>query len=127
MTAKDAIKLALDNNHSMFIMFLADLGDADLLVRPVPGANHIAWQVGHLIVSEVKISGAVGSTETPLPSGFVERHSKPGGWAWPSGTLNAPLGGKQPRFFCRKGTHPSLEESNMSRITQHVRKKRTKT
>jgi len=38
--------------------YLGDLSDADLLVRPVPNANHIAWQLGHLISSEKHLLGS---------------------------------------------------------------------
>ncbi len=57
---------------------LADLSDADLLVRPVPGANHIAWQFGHLIVSEMHmVSECVPGAKYPeLPAGFAEQHKK---------------------------------------------------
>jgi len=34
---------------------LVDFTDADMLVRPVPGANHAAWQLTHLIASEVQM------------------------------------------------------------------------
>ena len=54
MTAKDVLKNALKSNHEILSMYLSDLSDADLLVRPAPGANHIAWQLGHLIYSERK-------------------------------------------------------------------------
>src|SRR5678816_3939499 len=52
MNAKDAIKYALESTHNMVTMYLGDLSDADLLVRPAPGANHIAWQLGQLIAAE---------------------------------------------------------------------------
>ena len=32
--------------------YLGDLTDAELMVRAVPGINHIAWQLGHIISSE---------------------------------------------------------------------------
>jgi hypothetical protein len=68
---------------------LGDLSDADLLVRPVEGANHIAWQIGHLIVSEQRIGGHLpGATLPELPAGFAEKHANnpsaqnaPGGFA----------------------------------------------
>src|SRR5207249_4210862 len=51
--------------------------DADLLVRPVPGANHIAWQLGHLIASERGLAKQVpGTSYPPFPAGFEERHAK---------------------------------------------------
>ena len=54
-------------------MYLADLSDADLLVRPVPGANHIAWQLGHLIGAEVELLQAIcrARSAPELPAGFA--------------------------------------------------------
>jgi DinB superfamily len=78
MTAKDAIKTALTGTQQMLGWYLSDLSDADLLVRPVPGANHLAWQLGHLVASECSlISPSVpGATYPELPAGFGERHNK---------------------------------------------------
>src|SRR5207253_8260794 len=33
-------------------MYLCDLSDKDLTVRPVPSANNIAWQLAHLCTAE---------------------------------------------------------------------------
>jgi uncharacterized damage-inducible protein DinB len=78
MTGKDAIKYALQSTHGMVGMYLSDLSDADLLVRPVPGANHIAWQLGHLIVAEPHLLSAylTGAQWPKLPPGFAEKHTK---------------------------------------------------
>ena len=71
MQAKDVIKLALKSNQDMLNGFLADLSDQDLAVRPVPGANTIAWQLGHLISSESGIGAIIASAKYPeLPAGF---------------------------------------------------------
>jgi hypothetical protein len=75
--AKDAIKLALNSTQKLLEWYVSDLSDADLLVRPVPNANHIAWQLGHVISGEPFLV----RTELPdaaypdLPAGFAERHS----------------------------------------------------
>jgi hypothetical protein len=78
MKAQDAIRTALTSTKHMANMFLQDLSDADLLVRPVPNANHIAWQLGHLIMSEAGMSRAylpdAGYPE--LPPGFAEQHNQ---------------------------------------------------
>jgi len=75
--AKDAIKSALNSTQNMLGMYLADLSDADLLVRPAPGANHIAWQLGHLINSEGRFLGTLPGAQVPaLPAGFAEAHNK---------------------------------------------------
>jgi hypothetical protein len=57
--------------------YLADLTDAELLVRPVPGANHIAWQWGHLIASEAYLVGQVSPAfKSPLPADFAAKFTK---------------------------------------------------
>ena len=78
MNAKDSIKTTLGMGENLLNAFLADLTDADLLVRPVPGANHTAWQLGHLISGEVSIlSGNLPGARYPeLPAGFHEQHDK---------------------------------------------------
>jgi DinB superfamily len=79
MTGKDAIKIALQSTHGMVGMYLSDLSDADLLVRPVPGANHVAWQLGHLIWAEIELLTPYlrGAQWPKLPAGFKEQHDKP--------------------------------------------------
>ena len=78
MTGIDAIRTSLRSIQQLVNWFIGDLSDADLLVRPVEGANHIAWQMGHLILSERNLIGkelpGVGYPE--LPAGFAERHAK---------------------------------------------------
>jgi hypothetical protein len=78
MTGKDAIKTALSATQNMMGMYLSDLSDADLLVRPAPAANHIAWQLGHLINSEPMLLANYFSPGNypELPAGFAEQHNK---------------------------------------------------
>lgn len=78
MTGIDVAKHALTSTEHLLLWFLEDLSDADLLVRPVPGANHIAWQLGHLINSEVGMHKPLlpGVAYPELPAGFKEQHSK---------------------------------------------------
>jgi DinB superfamily len=69
MNAKDVIKTTLKSTGDMLTMFLADLSDEDLLVRPAPSANHIAWQLGHLIAAEAAMGGIIpGATYPELPA-----------------------------------------------------------
>jgi hypothetical protein len=57
--------------------YLADITPAEMLVRPVDGANHIAWQLGHLITSERNlVEAAAPGSMPPLPDGFAERHRR---------------------------------------------------
>jgi hypothetical protein len=78
MTGVDAIRTALQSTHHLLTWFLGDLDDADLLVRPAPGANHIAWQVGHLIASESRLTNqpTFKASYPELPAGFERRHGK---------------------------------------------------
>jgi hypothetical protein len=56
--------------------YVDDLDDKALLVRAVPGANHIAWQLGHLLASEHQMLTSVGGRPPALPPGFAEAHTK---------------------------------------------------
>ena len=78
MDAKDAIGSALGSAQHMLEWYLSDLSDADLLVRPVPAANHIAWQLGHLINSEPHLirMELPDAAYPALPAGFAEQHDK---------------------------------------------------
>ena len=78
MQATEAIRSALTSTQQFINWYLGDLSDADLLVRPVPGANHIAWQLGHLISAERGMTTAElpGTAYPELPAGFAEQHGK---------------------------------------------------
>jgi len=78
MTGVDTIRTALQSTQHLVTWFLSDLSDADLLVRAAPGANHIAWQLGHLIVAEGRLaSGQLPEAQYPeLPAGFARQHGK---------------------------------------------------
>jgi hypothetical protein len=77
MNARDVIKSTFATPDMIFRSYLGDLTDADLLVRPVPKANHIAWQLGHLITSEHEfVEGLCPGLASPLPEGFAAKHKK---------------------------------------------------
>jgi hypothetical protein len=78
MIAKDAVKHALNSTQYIVKWYLSDLSDADLLVRPIPEANHIAWQLGHLVYAERgMMSKEFADIPFPeLPAGFAQQHSK---------------------------------------------------
>ncbi len=77
MHAKDAIRQTLNLNESIVNRYLGDLDDADLLIRPVEGMNHIAWQLGHLICSERGMVEAIRpGTCPPLPGGFEANYDR---------------------------------------------------
>jgi hypothetical protein len=77
MNAKDTLKQALATTNMVVSSYLQDLTDADLLIPPAPGCNHIAWQLGHLIQSNVSILESIAPGLAPkLPEGFGEKHTK---------------------------------------------------
>jgi DinB superfamily len=77
MNFKDAIRSSLSIADFMVQGYLADITPQELLQRPAPDANHIAWQLGHLIAAEHRlIEAAAPGSMQPLPAGFTERHTK---------------------------------------------------
>jgi hypothetical protein len=78
MNGVTVIRTGLEFSRKMLEWIVSDLSDADLLVRPVPEANHLAWQLGHLISSERSIvMEQLPSASLPeLPEGFAEAHGK---------------------------------------------------
>jgi hypothetical protein len=80
MKATDVVAAALKSSLDLLQMFVSDLTDADLLIRPVENANHPAWQLGHLIWTECGLAGAClpGTVYPTLPAGFKELHDTAG-------------------------------------------------
>ena len=77
MSIAEQIKTELNLPAFVVQTYLADLTDEDLMRRPVPNANHIAWQLGHLIDAEHKLNNMVCPDSMPaLPDGFSDQHSK---------------------------------------------------
>lgn len=80
MTAKDAIKTALTGTQGLLNWYVSDLSDEDLLVRPVPSANHTAWQLGHLIYAEKHLvkEQLPSATYPELPAGYDDKYGAKG-------------------------------------------------
>lgn len=67
----------LTANFEMLKGTLSDFSDADILVRPCPGANHAAWQVGHLCNSETfMVASFDPNAAVKLPDGFDKKFHK---------------------------------------------------
>jgi hypothetical protein len=77
MGFQQALSRNLRQSYETIVLLVSDLSDADLLVRPVPQANHIAWQLGHLILRESRLIGSqdLGVEYPVLPPGFEAQHS----------------------------------------------------
>lgn len=77
MTAVEIIKIALTSTQNMLNWYLSDLSDDDLKTRPVPGANTVGWQLGHLIGSEkILLEGQLPGVGFPdLPDTIKDQYS----------------------------------------------------
>ena len=77
MNTKEALRTTMDVSLTVLKRYISDLSDADLMQRPGPRCNHLAWQLGHLISSEVALLNSVcPGKAAELPAGFAEKHGK---------------------------------------------------
>jgi hypothetical protein len=76
MNAKDILRQVVEFGDMVTRAYVEDLGDADLLVRSVPGTNHIAWQLGHMIAGTGHMLAELGRKAPALPEGFQAAHGK---------------------------------------------------
>jgi hypothetical protein len=98
MTAKDILQQIVEFNHMVTQYYLSDLTDADLLVRSVPGSNHIAWQMGHMITGTQHMIKELGQAAPDLPAGFAESYTK------------ETSGSDDPTKFAKKAEYLALAE-----------------
>lgn len=71
MTVKDLIRGAYSSSDVIIQRYLDGLSKSDLMIRAVPGMNHIAWQLGHLIAGErMMVELVKPGSSPPLPEGF---------------------------------------------------------
>ncbi len=77
MNAMQAIQACSETSSMVLKTYIGDLEDADLFVRPAEGCNHLAFQLGHLITSEVMLLNTVKPGAAPeLPEGFAEKYAR---------------------------------------------------
>ena len=77
MNACAAIRTSIETADMIAKMYLEDLTDDELMHRPHEKANHIKWQLGHLLASDYDmINGCCPGVLPDLPSGFAEQYSK---------------------------------------------------
>lgn len=77
MNTKDAVRATMITADFMVENYLSDITPQEMMIRPAPGANHLAWQLGHLISAETRlVETASPGSMPPLPAGFADRHSK---------------------------------------------------
>jgi hypothetical protein len=67
----------LQRDSQTLLMHMSDFTDAEMFVRPCPGANHATWQLGHLIVAESNIVNGCWPGAVPsLPAEFAAKFAK---------------------------------------------------
>jgi hypothetical protein len=71
MTQTETMSDFLSRNLEILKLTIADFSDQELLVRPVPGANHAAWQLGHLIQSAARMMNQVAPGVIPEPAAKI--------------------------------------------------------
>ncbi len=77
MDAKTAIRINLDMGQLISLGYLDDLSDQEMMHRPAPAANHIKWQIGHLVANEHgMLEACLPGSMPPLPAGFAEKYTK---------------------------------------------------
>lgn len=77
MNVQSAIRSSAGLSDTVIKSYISDIDDADLMTRPADGCNHLAWQLGHLIASEVQLLDSVAPGKgIELPEGFADAHSK---------------------------------------------------
>ena len=63
----------LSGNAGFVAHTLGDFTDADMFARPCPGANHAAWQLGHLTSAEAGAQQVLAPAHAvALPDGFKD-------------------------------------------------------
>lgn len=76
MNIKDAIRKQITLADFLVSSYLTDLTQNQFLQRPAGKANHISWQLGHLVSSEHGMMEYVQKGGSPaLPKGFKEQHT----------------------------------------------------
>lgn len=78
MNAIQAIQAAAASSDRVLKSYVGDLTDAELTQRPHAACNCIAWQLGHLVVSQWGLLKMLkpDAEQPELPAGFAERHSR---------------------------------------------------
>lgn len=97
MNATDAIRKTAEISTMVLKSYISDLEDAELMKRPSPECNHLAWQLGHLISSECDLLNMLQpGAAAELPAGFADKHSKD------------KCGSDDPAAFCTKQEYLDL-------------------
>ena len=98
MNVKELLRHNVTFTHHITKTYLDDVTEQEMFVRAVPGSNHLAWQLGHLVSSERSLLEAIGAQVPDLPEGFAEKHGKDN------------IGSDDPKDFLTKAEYFGLME-----------------
>ena len=77
MDAREALKSSIDMGKMVSMAYISDCSTDELMQRPHADANHVIWQLGHLIASEHgMMEGCLPGSMPALPDGFADAYSK---------------------------------------------------
>jgi len=65
MSPTELMSDVINRNGEILKMTLADFSQDEMLTRPVPGANHATWQIGHMIGSASHMFAAIAPGLVP--------------------------------------------------------------
>lgn len=65
MTPIELLSDCISRNCDILKLTVSDFSEQEMLMRPVPSANHAAWQIGHLIGGLAHMFGMVDSGIIP--------------------------------------------------------------
>lgn len=77
MNACEAIRQSIETADMISKLYLDDMSEEEMMHRPHEKANHIKWQLGHLIISDNDmVNGCCPGAVPELPAGFREKYTK---------------------------------------------------
>ncbi len=80
MNGIQLMAMSMKASEGLLQMLVGDFSDSELFVRPTPGANHVAWQIGNIILGDpFLVKSVVPNAVYPeFPAGFADLHGKKG-------------------------------------------------
>ncbi len=73
---KSIVKKHIEVSYFIMNLYLKDIKDEEIYVRPTKEANHLAWQLGHLTCSVGKALNAIAPNIVPeLTREYIEKHT----------------------------------------------------
>lgn len=75
MSAGELYAKSIARSAHMTANFVSDFTEEEMFIRPVPGANHATWQLGHVAAGTRKMCRMIG-IDINLADDFAQRFTK---------------------------------------------------